>query len=180
MPDVLECARCAALPTFLETGGAVGLRSGVDFRPTVPRPVVYGQRKDSARCRTHRREDVTARKSQTHDATTARTFGVPRGWYEEQYRRQGGKCWFPRCRATGKTKRLAVDHDRQKAITATVGHPEAHDPDRACRWCVRGLLCGPHNYELLGRFTVDLQDGLDYLDDPPAQRWTWVPEEETG
>lgn len=172
-----ECAVCAALPTFLETGGMVGLRSGVDFRPTTPRPIVYGQRVDSRRCRTHRREDRAASKAKTHDATTARTFGVPRGWYEEQYERQGRKCWFPRCRATGKTKRLAVDHDRQKAITSGPDHPEAHDVDRACRYCVRGLLCGPHNYDLVGRYRVDLEDAVSYLADPPAQQWTWHPED---
>jgi hypothetical protein len=35
---------------------------------------------------------------------------------------------------------------------------------------VRGLLCGPHNYQLLGKFAGDLQAGLDYLADPPAAR----------
>jgi hypothetical protein len=48
-------------------------------------------------------------------------------------------------------------------------HPVAHDKDRACRWCVRGLLCGPHNFDLMGRFAVDLEDALAYRDNPPAQ-----------
>lgn len=165
----LECARCAELPE--RPGPAIG---GGPFRPRPARPVVYGKTKPSRRCHTHREEDVRAAKARAHDAGVRRTFGVPEGWYAEQYRRQGGKCAFPRCRATGKARRLAVDHDRQLAVQAIPGrHPVAHDKDRACRWCVRGLLCGPHNFDLMGKFLVDLDDAIRYRDAPPAQAWHW-------
>jgi hypothetical protein len=148
--------------------------------PKKPRPVVYGKTIPSARCATHRREDVKAAKVRNHDTRTAATYGVPAGWYAQQYERQGRKCAMPKCRATGKARRLAVDHDRRKAVTAAEGHPVAHEKDRACRWCVRGLLCGPHNYDLMGLFAVDLEDAIAYRDNPPAQQWQWWPEEEAG
>lgn len=166
-----ECFRCYSLPWAEKNGGLAGITG--PFRPVPARPVVYGKTVPSRRCATHRREDVKAAKARAHDTSTQRTYGVPAGWYAEQYRRQGGKCALPRCRATGKTRRLAVDHDRAKAVTSGPGHPEAHAVDRACRYCVRGLLCFPHNFDLLGRFAVDLQDGLDYLAAPPAQQWRW-------
>jgi hypothetical protein len=77
-----------------------------------------------------------------------RVYGLSDGEYAALLAYQGGTCAIPRCRANGSRKRLAVDHDHETGE-------------------VRGLLCGPHNYELLGRFAGDLQDGLDYLADPP-------------
>jgi hypothetical protein len=43
---------------------------------------------------------------------------------------------------------------------------------------VRGLLCGPHNYELVGRYAGDLHDAIAYLQDPPARRLVPNPLEE--
>ena len=167
----LECARCAALPLAEKHGGPVGPGP---YRPVPARPVVYGKTRPSARCHTHREEDVKAAKARSHDTGVQRTFGVPPGWYAEQLRRQGGKCAFPNCRAIGKAKRLAVDHDRRLAVQAIpVRPPVAHTKDRACRYCVRGLLCGPHNFDLMGKFLVDLEDAIAYRDNPPAQRWRW-------
>jgi hypothetical protein len=81
----------------------------------------------------------------------AQDLRLSEGEYWRLYEAQGRKCAFPRCRATGKVKRLAVDHDH---ITGEV----------------RGLLCGPHNFDLVGKFAADLRDALDYLADPPARR----------
>jgi hypothetical protein len=50
----------------------------------------------------------------------------------------------------------------------------------ACRYCVRGLLCGPHNFDLMGKFLVDLDDAIRYRDNPPAQAWHWEPGLEVG
>lgn len=62
---------------------------------------------------------------------------------------QGGKCAICQV-ATGKVKRLALDHDHERML-----------------W--RGLLCGRCNYDLLGRQTLDsLRRAIAYLESPPA------------
>lgn len=66
------------------------------------------------------------------------------------YESQGGVCYICR-RATGKTRRLCVDHDHKTGF-------------------VRGLLCNRDN-KLLGwaRDAVDFfQRCIDYLTNPPA------------
>lgn len=78
-------------------------------------------------------------------------YGLAPGDYARLLEAQGGTCAIPRCPATGKRKRLAVDHDHETGE-------------------VRGLLCGPHNYDLLGRFAGDLEAALAYLAEPPARR----------
>jgi len=61
----------------------------------------------------------------------ANIYGLAAGDYERMYKEQGGTCAICQ-RATGKTKRLAVDHDHDTGL-------------------VRGLLCGPCN-KLVGYF----------------------------
>lgn len=104
------------------------------------------------RCATHHRRVVNARKSRAHDLSVQRTYGLPPGGYELVLTAQGGKCWICR-RATGRTKRLAVDHDHATGK-------------------VRGILCGPCNSLLAHvRDEVDvLLRAVEYLRDPPAQR----------
>lgn len=131
-----DCVDCAALP--------------VDDRPLKPRPATKGGPR-SRRCVTHWQAHREAQKARRHDAYVASTYGLEPGEYERLYAFQGGKCAFPRCRATGKARRLAVDHDHE------TGRP-------------RGLTCAPHNWDLLGKFAGDLQDALDYLADPPYER----------
>lgn len=156
-----ECATCAALPPVEE----VALIPGAAWRPKVPRPVVYGKTKPSRRCHTHREEDKRAARTRRAEAHVLRTKGLTPEQYNALYEAQGRKCALPRCRATGKVKRLAVDHDRDMAVNVC-----GHDRDLACEGCTRGLTCGPHNWDLLGRFAGDLQDALDYIADPPWRR----------
>lgn len=132
-----ECITCAALP--------------VDDRPPAPRPATYGGPR-SRRCHTHHREFQQAQKAARHDSRISRTYGLQPGEYEELLAFQGGTCAIPSCRANGKARALAVDHD--------------HDTGE-----VRGILCSVHNRWLLGIFVNDLQAGLDYLASPPARRW---------
>lgn len=122
-----------------------------DDRPQRPRPAVHGGPR-SRRCTTHHRAHRGATRSRRHDSYVGKTYGLAPGEYEQLLAFQGGTCAIPGCPAKGKARRLAVDHDH---IT---GEP-------------RGLLCAPHNYELLGKFAGDLQAGLDYLDHPPMQRF---------
>lgn len=83
------------------------------------------------------------------------TYGLGPDDYAELVRRQGGKCAI--CRATPRTKRLAVDHDHQTGA-------------------VRGLLCSRCNHDLLGAARdspVLLANALAYLEAPPSTgRWS--------
>lgn len=87
--------------------------------------------------------------------------------YEALKEYQGGVCYI--CRfAKGIRRLLQVDHDHKKA-KAECAHPH----EESCRNCWRGLLCGTCN-TMLGR-ARDIADvfrrAIEYLEDPPAQRW---------
>ena len=83
------------------------------------------------RCATHHRLFKNQQKKANHERRVVKTYDLEAGDYDRLYAEQDGKCAI--CQwATGKTKRLAVDHD--------------HDTN-----LVRGLLCGPCN-KLVGYF----------------------------
>lgn len=83
------------------------------------------------------------------------TYGITADEYQSLYEFQGGRCAICRI-ASGKARRLAVDHD--------------HSLEG--RESVRGLLCGPCNFDLLGRHDKDsLERAIDYLDNPPARKF---------
>lgn len=130
------CVDCAGLP--------------VAQQPRVARVANFGGPR-SRRCATHQRAHTAAQRAARAEKRVQRVYGLEPGEYERLYAYQGEKCAFPNCRARGKRKRLAVDHDHDTGLP-------------------RGLLCVAHNYTLLGKFVNDLQDALDYLADPPAQR----------
>lgn len=148
-----ECIDCKALAER----PAVGERF-TEFAPKVPRPAPHGGPR-SKRCTTHHRANHKAKRTRRAEQRVVKVFGLAPGEYDDLLAFQGGTCAIPRCRANGKTRRLAVDHDH-----ACCPGPES------CGRCVRGLVCMPHNYELLGKYAGDLQAGLDYLDNPPAAR----------
>lgn len=81
------------------------------------------------RCATHWRIERDRRKKASHDKRVQQVYGLEPGEYASLYKFQGGRCWICQ-RATGKTRRLSVDHD--------------HDTGN-----VRGLLCRPCN-DMLG------------------------------
>jgi len=117
------------------------------------------------RCLEHQRAKAKRDSTRRSNQHALKTHGITPEEYRAVYEAQGRKCAFPRCRATGATRRLAIDHDHDKARDVC-----GHDPKHACRNCFRGLCCLTHNTYLLGWFVHDLQDGLDYLADPPARR----------
>lgn len=129
---------------------ALAEKPGLEVAPKVPRPAPHGGPR-SRRCTTHQRRFVKAVRAKRADARVVKVYGLAPGEYEELLAFQGGTCAIPNCRARGVVKRLAVDHDHATGA-------------------VRGLLCGPHNYELVGKYAKDLQAGLDYLADPPMAR----------
>ena len=110
-------------------------------------------RKTSApgpRCATcHRARKKTVRDA-AHEAYVLKTYGLRAGEYARLYTYQGGKCYI--ClRATGKARRLAVDHDHATGY-------------------VRGLLCKPCN-SMLAHVRDDpemFRRGIAYLYSPPA------------
>jgi hypothetical protein len=77
------------------------------------------------RCATCLRDLKKAQKRASHARWILRTYGLTIEQYEALYEAQGGVCYLCQ-RATGKTRRLAVDHDHATGY-------------------VRGLLCKPCN-----------------------------------
>ena len=103
-------------------------------------------------CPTCKRKHNKAAKEKAHDAYILKTYGITGDQYRALYAAQGGKCAICKV-ATGKRKRLAVDHDHKTGE-------------------VRGLLCGSCNHRLLGAAheSVELlQRAIDYLNSPPAR-----------
>lgn len=103
------------------------------------------------RCATHHRERKQAVRDSQHARHIASTYGgLTADEYEKMYDLQGRACAI--CvRATGKTRRLAVDHDHETGL-------------------VRGLLCKPCN-RMLGHGRDDpdfFGRAADYLLLPPA------------
>lgn len=80
--------------------------------------------------------------------------------YWQLYEYQGGHCYLCQ-RATGKRKRLAVDHDHACCPTTPT-----------CGRCTRGLCCGTCN-KMFGHLRDDpaaFLRGAEYLTNPPAHR----------
>lgn len=155
-----------ARDAWLEGRGGLGaVNFGWDIehpKPKLPRrPAPH----PGPRCVTHHRAVTKARRSRAHGLKVEATFGITAELYWALYEFQGGKCAILRCRATGKTKALAVDHDHKCCPGRT-----------SCGKCVRGLLCGPHN-EMFGRNGDDpevFQDMAGYLKLPTYTQFLWL------
>lgn len=110
-------------------------------------------RRDAAKkyCYSCELEVKRERAERAHEARVSRVYGVPAGSYRRLYEAQDGRCYICR-RATGKTRRLAVDHDHKTGK-------------------VRGLLCGTCN-KMLGHVRDNpevLLRAVVYLNEPPAE-----------
>lgn len=102
------------------------------------------------RCATHHREVLKARREAAHGRRIAHRYGLTREQYKELYEAQGGVCYICR-RATGRRRKLAVDHDHKTGY-------------------VRGLLCSPCN-NILAHIRDDVPTAERikiYLVRPPA------------
>lgn len=112
-----------------------------------PRPIVE---RSGGRCATHWSKEKRRRREASHEKRVEKVYGLQRGQYETLYEAQGGRCYICQ-RATGKTRRLSVDHDHQSGY-------------------VRGLLCRPCN-SMLGHIRDDAlvaKRAAYYLQHPPA------------
>lgn len=117
-----------------------------DCEPDSKRPAPY----PGPRCATHHRDRKKEIKAQTHARWIFKTYGITREQYDALYESQGRTCGICK-RATGRSKRLAVDHDHKTGY-------------------VRGLLCSTCN-NILGYLRDDLELALGvhgYLSEPPA------------
>lgn len=113
------------------------------------------------RCATHWRVAKKARRKTAHETRMAKNFELEPGDYDRLYEAQGGRCYGCQT-ATGKRKRLAVDHDHQCQA--------GHDPKKGCYLCIRALLCGQCN-QILGRYGVEkLRRLIEVIENPPARK----------
>lgn len=110
------------------------------------------------RCATHHRIETRRKRLAASARHVERTYGLTPAEYERLYEHQGRRCAICR-RATGASKRLAVDHDHACCPGPT-----------SCGRCVRGLLCGTCNDELAhARDSVDhFHRAIRYLREWPA------------
>lgn len=122
--------------------------SCVDCTEGSTRPVT----RPGPRCATHQRERKRLISARNHEKWILATYGITAAEYWAIFEAQGKKCYI--CgRATGRSKRLSVDHDHKTGQ-------------------VRGLLCTPCNRDVLGHLRDDVnafRRGIEYLTDPPAR-----------
>jgi hypothetical protein len=124
-------------------------------------PLTRDAKYPGPRCATHDLVERRRQKDLAHTRRLEKNFGIDDGDYRRLHQSQGGKCFICR-RATGKTKRLAVDHDHHAGC--------GHHPKLGCPKCIRALLCGPCN-QLIGRYGPDaLRRAIEVLTDPPARK----------
>lgn len=129
-----------------------------------------GDPRPGNRCVTHWRARRKTVSSAAHARRLEQNFEISAEIYQLLYVLQGGKC-FGCQRATGKTKRLAVDHDHELALE------HGHDPKKGCIRCIRCLLCGQCN-QIIGRLGVEaLCRLIQVLTDPPARKWLAIPDD---
>lgn len=106
------------------------------------------------RCYTCWNKEKKRRKEAAHGSYVEKTYGISAEEYEALYKAQGGHCAICE-RSTGRTRRLAVDHNHKTGE-------------------VRGLLCKPCNSYGIGMFARDNPEILDraanYLRNPPADK----------
>lgn len=114
------------------------------------------------------RKKAREAKEKAHARHVLATYGITSEEYWATFSYQAGKCAIC-CKATGRTKRLAVDHDHKCRA--------GHDPKKGCRECVRGLLCGPCNRFLgrLGDSPEAFERAARYLRDPPFKALRMAP-----
>lgn len=120
------------------------------------------------RCATCHRRRKRARAIAAHGSRLVKVFRITSEQYAVLYIAQDGKCYVCR-RATGATKRLAVEHDHYLAAIESHPHPVAE----GCPRCIRGLACGPCNQDVLGRLggrPETYERIADALRNPPARK----------
>lgn len=117
------------------------------------------------RCATHNRERKKASRNTAHARRLQVVYSITAEFYALMLAIQGHRCAICQ-RATGRYKRLSVDHDHKQAVL------DGHEPDKGCMNCVRGLLCSTCN-KTLGHLRDDplaFERGAEYLREWPSHR----------
>jgi hypothetical protein len=118
-------------------------------------------------CATCRRERKKAAKKRAHGQHVERTYGITEADYWALYDLQDGRCFVCQI-ATGRARRLAVEHDHAQAVL------DGHDPREGCPKCITGLACGHCNRDVLGmvgRSPATYDRIANALRNPPATRY---------
>ena len=103
------------------------------------------------RCTTHHREFRALKRSTSWETRIQAVYGISAEDYWQVYEFQDGACYICQ-RATGKRKKLSVDHCHETGV-------------------VRGLLCQKCNRDVLGHLRDEIDAFyrcVDYLKLPPA------------
>jgi hypothetical protein len=126
------------------------------------RPLTRPAPHEGPRCTTDWNAEKRRRRLSAKQRHVTRNFELSPEEYDALYDYQGGRCAICRT-ATGKSKRLAVDHDHHQALL------DGHHPDKGCRNCIRGLVCSTDNDILAhARSMASYFDlGAAYLRQPP-------------
>lgn len=123
------------------------------------------------RCASHNAAKKRERRLAAANRRVKATYDLDPEDYDALYEFQGGRCALcRRARGTG-SKRLAVDHDHH---CPTGSHPH----QKACRQCVRGLVCSTCN-DILAHARDDHAFGYRmaaYLQQSPWARMQLVAE----
>ena len=130
----------------------LGARGCEKPMPPLPAASVRPVKAPGPRCVTHMRQEKERRRRAAHEKRVQKVYGLSDGDYDRLYAFQGGTCAICR-RATGRTRKLSVDHDHKTGY-------------------VRGLICRPCN-DLLGHLRDDLEAVARlrlYLVAPPASQ----------
>lgn len=140
-----ECVDCAARP--------------VGIRPATPRPIDERSGPRKPRCHTDTEAMLKVSRKRESQRRVEQCYGMTPDDEAELLAAQGGRC------PCGNRVRHR-DHDHELARS------HAHAPNRACKACMRGLLCARCNREILARGydATRLRALADYLDNPPARR----------
>ena len=112
------------------------------------------------RCASHWRQVKKSRRANSHGKYIEATYNITAEQYEAIYIAQGSRCAICQ-RATGATRKLAVDHDHSCCAGPT-----------SCGKCVRSLLCKPCN-RMLGHMRDDpamAERAAEYLRNPPGRK----------
>jgi hypothetical protein len=133
--------------------------AAAEGRPLHRRPTYW----PGPRCTTHHRIERRRRQAAAHGRMVAKRYEITAELYTALYEAQEGRCALCRI-ATGKTKRLAVDHDHDAAKL------HDHPVDAGCRLCIRGLLCGRCNRYGVPLNILAVARAVEYLRNPPARR----------
>lgn len=129
------------------------------------------------RCATHHRSWKKRSRELAHARRLESKFSITAEIYWALYEAQGGKCFICQV-ASGKTKKLAVEHDHRKCAeeAAAAGLPPPHPPEQGCPNCIRCLSCGRCN-KLIAFLGVEaLCRAIEVQVDPPARKILVNPE----